>query len=302
MKTDPRSPTSAEEKKSVSLRPARSSNNSPDSTRVWLYLQALASASSTTTVSEKTRRVLQDLGLTDYEIKTYVTLLSNPGSQASDISRESDVPVSKIYEVLGNLERKGWVESQHSRPSKYFPKSPSTALQAYRLKLESDLKANEDYLLNELMPIYQRRATQERPDIWIVRGDFNILAKVSECINRCKRELLIVVPAVLVDVIEMIVPSLQSMKESGLVVRILVSGAVDPKVSDKVGELAELRFKENMFGGGVIVDAKEVVLLLGGTPEDPSQALGIWSDHAGLASFAKNYFEFLWAEAAAPRR
>ncbi|HZW57209.1 MAG TPA: helix-turn-helix domain-containing protein [Nitrososphaerales archaeon] len=259
-------------------------------------------ASTSTTVTEKTRRVLQDLGLTDYEIKTYVTLLSNPGSQASDISRESDVPVSKIYEVLSNLERKGWVESQHSRPSKYFPKSPSTALQAFRLKLESDLKANEDYLLNELMPIYQQRATQERPDIWIVRGDFNILAKVSESINRCKKELLIVVPSVLNDVIEMIVPSLKSMKESGLVVRILMSGVVDTKIAEKVGDLAELRFKDNMFGGGVIVDAREVVLLLGGTPDDPSQALGIWSDHAGLSSFAKNYFEFLWAEAETPSK
>jgi len=54
--------------------------------------------------------------------------------------------------------------------------------------------------------------------------------------------------------------------------------------------------KENMFGGGVIVDATEVILLLGRSSEN-REALAIWSDHAGLASFAKNYFEFLWTEA-----
>lgn len=248
-------------------------------------------------VSEKTRRVLQDLGLTDYEIKAYVALLANPGSQASEIGRWSDVPVSKIYEVLSNLERKGWVESQHTRPSKYFPKSPSTALQALRLKQEAELKSNEEYILGELMPIYEQKATQERPDIWIVRGDYNILAKVSEAIDRCKKELLVVVPGALNEVIDFVIPTLDSIKKSGIKVRLLMSVDAGGKSVDKISELAELRFRENMFGGGVIVDAREVVLLLGGSPDSPGSALAIWSDHAGLSAFAKSYFEFLWAEA-----
>ncbi len=106
-------------------------------------------------MTDKTKRVLQDLGLTDYEIKVYLALLDGPGSQASEIGRLSEVPVSKIYEVLSNLERKGWVESQQSgRPAKYYPKSPSTALQAFKMRLERELKANEEYLLLELMPRY----------------------------------------------------------------------------------------------------------------------------------------------------
>ena len=128
-------------------------------------------------MSEKTKRILQEIGLTDYEIKAYVSLLSNPGVQASEVSKGSDVPVSKIYEVLGNLERKGWVESQNTRPSKYFPKSPSTALQALKMRMEAELKSNEDHLLSELMPLYEQKEIQERPDIWIIRGDYNIIAE-----------------------------------------------------------------------------------------------------------------------------
>ena len=138
-------------------------------------------------VSEKTRRSLLNLGLTDYEIKAYVSLLAKPGIQASEVSKGSDVPVSKIYEVLSNLERKGWVESEHIRPTRYFPKSPSTALEALRMRREAELKANEDHLLSELKPIYEQKETQERPDIWINRGEYNILAKVRETINRCKK-------------------------------------------------------------------------------------------------------------------
>ena len=247
-------------------------------------------------VSEKSRRILQQLGLTDYEIKSYISLLANPGVQASEVSKDSDVPVSKIYEVLGNLERKGWVESQHTRPSKYYPKSPSTALQALRLKLQAEMKANEDQLISELMPLYETKEIQEHPDIWIVRGDYNILAKVSESIERCKRELLAVVPSALNDVIELIIPALSEIHASGINVRLLTSDQISEKTASKLASLADLRMKENMFGGGVIVDAREVVLLLGGS-SGAKEALAIWSDHAGLSSLAKSYFEFLWAEA-----
>jgi HTH-type transcriptional regulator, sugar sensing transcriptional regulator len=253
------------------------------------------------TVSEKTKRILQELGLTDYEIKSYVSLLANPGVQASEVSKGSDVPVSKIYEVLSNLERKGWVESQHSRPTKYFPKSPSTALQALRMRMEADLKANEDHILTELMPLYEQKDTQERPDIWIIRGDYNIIAKISESIDRCKKELLVVIPSALNSVVELIIPALTSVKTSGVNVRILMSGAISEKSIAKITSLADLRFKENMFGGGVIIDASEVVLLLGRTSEN-REDLAIWSDHAGLSTFAKNYFEFLWKEAAPPKK
>ena len=256
---------------------------------------------TSSTVSEKTKKILQDLGLTDYEIKAYFRLLSAPGVQASEVSKGSDVPVSKIYEVLSNLERKGWVESQNSRPTRYFPKSPSTALQALKMKMEAELKSNEDHLLSELMPIYEQKETQERPDIWIIRGDYNIIAKISESIDRCKKELLVVIPSALNSVIELIVPALVNVKSAGVNIMILMSGQISEKAALKIKSMAELRFKENMFGGGVIIDAREVVLLLGKGAQN-SQDLAIWSDHAGLASFAKNYFDFLWIEALASKK
>jgi hypothetical protein len=48
-----------------------------------------------------------------------------------------------------------------------------------------------------------------------------------------------------------------------------------------------------MFGGGVIVDSKEALLLLG--EEKPT--LVIWSDNMGLVKFAKDYFQYQWRTA-----
>jgi hypothetical protein len=48
-----------------------------------------------------------------------------------------------------------------------------------------------------------------------------------------------------------------------------------------------------MFGGGIISDDNQIIILLG---EDPQKGLtlAISSDHIGLVKFGKSYFEYLW--------
>ena len=55
-------------------------------------------------ISDKTRKALEQIGLTSYEIKTFTSLLKSGEFTASDLSQKSGVPYSKIYEVLGALE------------------------------------------------------------------------------------------------------------------------------------------------------------------------------------------------------
>jgi hypothetical protein len=44
----------------------------------------------------------------------------------------------------------------------------------------------------------------------------------------------------------------------------------------------------------LIVDSKEVLLLLS---EEDGDFIALWSDHEGLAKFAKNYFLYVWESA-----
>ena len=60
-------------------------------------------------ISDKTRKALETIGLTSYEIRTFSALLKSGEITASDLSQKSGVPYSKIYEVLGTLEDKGWI-------------------------------------------------------------------------------------------------------------------------------------------------------------------------------------------------
>jgi sugar-specific transcriptional regulator TrmB len=109
---------------------------------------------------------------------------------ASDISKKSGVPYSKIYEVLNTLEEKGWLESDSSRPQQFFPKSPSTALEVAKMKIETSFRESQSIIVNELMPIYTKSGIKERPEIWVARGVFNIAAKVNEIYKTASKNFL----------------------------------------------------------------------------------------------------------------
>ncbi len=244
-------------------------------------------------VSEITKRALKDFGLTEYEVKAYIALVQSGPMPASQLSSTAAIPYSKIYEILGNLERKGWVESEQGRPSKYFPKPPATALESSRVRMENTLKSSQTDALLELQPLYEKKEVQERPDIWIVRGQDNVLDRIKETLGRTRRELLVAMPIVPDSVISMAAPLLSLMNDRGIKVSVMIPSGTSKDTVGRLKELVQVRVREQMFGGGIISDSNEIIILLGEEPEK-GLTLAISSHHAGLVKFGKSYFEFLW--------
>jgi sugar-specific transcriptional regulator TrmB len=243
-------------------------------------------------ISEKTERALQDLGLTSYEIKAYATLVQYGPMTAINISKQSNVPYSKVYDVLSNLERKGWIETDHSRPSKFYPKSPTTSLETMRMKIDSDRKKNETQVISELSPLFEKRGSKERPDIWIVRGQFNILTKLKEMLEACTTDLMVATPLVLDAVIDLAAPLMMTLKGKGVRIRVMCTENAGENHLKSISKWGEIRVRSQMFAGGAISDSREVLILLGA--DEPSSAVAIWADHPSLANFATNYFQYLW--------
>ena len=72
---------------------------------------------------------LRDLGLWEYEARAYRALLKTGPTTAKELSRVSDVPMGRIYDVLNSIEQYNLVRSQSaSRPKKYVAVEPTTAL------------------------------------------------------------------------------------------------------------------------------------------------------------------------------
>ena len=242
-------------------------------------------------MSEKVARTLKNLGLTEYEARAYTGLVSVGPTSARELSDISNVPYSRIYDVLSKLERKGWIEIQSSRPTRYRAKSPSEALRLAQIEQEQEFKEASETILKELEPIYEQKAEMKKPDIWVIRGTRNLIGKIGEMFARAQIEILITIPTITKELagLQSFIPALDV---KSLRLKLLTS-----KRKGLVSKLRslpslEVRYREPLFGGGVIVDGREVLLLLGSKEEK----LGIWSDEIGLVKYAKEYFEYLWKD------
>ena len=178
-------------------------------------------------ISDKTKKSLEKIGFTSYEIKSFSALLRSGEMTASDISQKSGVPYSKIYEVLGSLEEKGWIGSDDSRPTKYFAKSPSTGIESTKQKMENDFLQNQNIILNELVPLYEKSGTSEKPDIWVLSGAINITAKILELVENCKSEVMITLPEVGIELVKQALPKLRALHDKGVKITILTSDKID---------------------------------------------------------------------------
>jgi sugar-specific transcriptional regulator TrmB len=210
---------------------------------------------------------------------------------AMEVSEKARVPYSKIYKVLNSLEDQGWVNSVEERPSKYYPKPPLEALAAVKIRFEDTYKDWEQTITRELQPLYDKRELVEQPDILILRGKHGIMAKLEEIFRKARKEIMIAAPEFAKDMVSLAIPLLKVLQKTRANVMIMISGRGESwKNLKELTGIGELRVRDEMFGGGIIIDGKEAMLFLGG--EKPS--LVIWSDHVGLVRFAREYFQFLW--------
>jgi len=240
--------------------------------------------------SQDARRVLRELGLTDYETRAFLALLERGVLTASQVSENAEVPYSKVYETLTSLERKGWIETEKGRPRRYYPKAPSEALAAAKVQMEEKLRAWEKTITGELQPFYEKREFREKPDIWILRGEVSTIAKLKEMLEKTKSELMIAAPILPKALVDLVIPLLQLLHSADVAILFMVSRQATTWNLKELEKVAEVRVRDQMFGGGVIVDGKEAILFLG----EDKPTLVIWSNHLGLVQFAKDYFQHLW--------
>lgn len=250
----------------------------------------MTTTSSEAVTSQDARKVLRELGLTDYETRAYIALLERGVLTASQVSENAGVPYSKVYETLTSLERKGWIEAESGRPGRYFPKAPSEALATVKLQLEDKVKVWEKIISSELQPFYEKREIREKPDIWILRGEFSTIAKLREMLEKTKNELMVAAPIFPKALTDSVIPVLRQLQSTNVKILFMVSKQATAWNLKELESVAEVRVRDQMFGGGVIVDGKEAILFLG--EEKPT--LVIWSNHIGLVRFAKDYFQHLW--------
>ena len=125
---------------------------------------------------------LKGIGLTMYEAQAYVTLTSLIQGSADEVSKNSGIPRSKIYDVLKKLNKKDFIEVKDGRPLTYIAKSPVEVLSREKENITSQI----DDTITRLTNIYENGMSQVQAPIWRIYGVEKIINQEVEIIKRAK--------------------------------------------------------------------------------------------------------------------
>lgn len=153
-----------------------------------------------------TIRRLRELGLTDHESRSYLSLLKKDVLTVSEISRLAGIPRANTYEALEKLLDKGLCISKPGKVKKYSAAGPSSleekVLPEFDNKAEIEMQAlltkrkaiheNVGILVKELTPLYRNSRNEDTPldYIEIMKNPHQIHKRFIELVGKAKEEIL----------------------------------------------------------------------------------------------------------------
>lgn len=144
------------------------------------------------TNQQKAVELLQQLGLKEYEARSFVALVRLPRATAKEISEISDVPRTRVYDAIRVLETKGLVEIQHSNPQVFRAVSIPEAAETFRKEYEERTKQ----LKETLQGLESADVDENGPithEVWSLSGTTAIVNRMDQLIGRAEDELILVV-------------------------------------------------------------------------------------------------------------
>ncbi|WP_410766679.1 TrmB family transcriptional regulator [Haloferax sp. DFSO60] len=236
---------------------------------------------------------LRDLGLSEYEARAYRALLRVGATTAKELSRASDVPMGRIYDVLNSLEQYHLIRSQAaSRPKKYVAVEPDTALdrllESKREELEE--KASQYEAVVDELTVELDAAEPVHDQFWTAAvGADETIDLLIERLAAADESLVMVAgtPSPQFDlgaVGDIVLEELESALERGVDVSLLMSPDLVESLPERVGQqyvetLADhpgfhVRTAENVTGVFNLIDGVEVCIEVP-NPMDPGQVFAL---------------------------
>ena len=235
--------------------------------------------------------VLKGMGLTMYEAQAYETLTSLISASAVEIAEKSNIPRSKIYDVLKKLNEKNFIEIEDGRPLTYNVKSPVEVLSREKEKLNMEI----DDTITRLTYIYENGMSQVQAPIWRIYGVEKIINQELEIIKRAKTSINMRIGFLFEGEGDALIKALKNRPD----LRINILASPICYINDEEVNIIKL-FKENdipiqkaniPFVKLLISDSKEMMHTYTKFSEDkrnviPETAIGIWNKYEDIA---KNY-------------
>jgi sugar-specific transcriptional regulator TrmB len=128
---------------------------------------------------------LRKLGLTQYEAKAYATLVGMGEATAREVNEISGVPRTRIYDILRDLEKKGFVEFSEGSPTYYRAVEPDQVME----RLRDEMVESIDRSASKLRGLHLK-AHGSSP-VWCIRSEWAIKNRVKDFLAKVERELVV---------------------------------------------------------------------------------------------------------------
>jgi sugar-specific transcriptional regulator TrmB len=126
---------------------------------------------------------LMDLGLSNYEARTYAALVLFDVAEAKELVDFLGISKPSVYEGLDKLAEMGLAVKRNSKPAMYTPVQPEIAI---KILMERHTRSAET-ALQELVELEQEKVHKDRSDaVWNVYGDANINFKIQSMIRNAR--------------------------------------------------------------------------------------------------------------------
>lgn len=247
---------------------------------------------------------LMQYGLTEYEARTYLALLSAGPATARDLANVSRVPRTKIYGVLEDLHGKGLVQLLPERPRKFEAVPVERFLGQFEQELHRKierLRADRELMAQE----FQRPAprAERAGNFNVVKGRRNVTGRFLEMLHRSQGEVVLAGSASLPARLLHQLAELEAALRRGVKVRL-----VCPVTPANEGHVAALRGLIEVRGskvpgagsGTIVMDGKES-LMCHFVPDDDhpfkGDDVGIWSDDPAIVQDMLRTLDGQWGQA-----
>jgi len=221
---------------------------------------------------------LKSFGFTTNEAKAYLSLLHRNPATGYEVSGNSGIPRSAIYEILKRLETTGMVSRVDTNPTRYIPLPPD---QFYEL-LEANFGANLETLKQSLQSVISE---MEVGDLWNLRGYDNMISRAKNMIQGAESTIYL---SVWLAEYERLLPELQAAVARG--VRLVTFSFCDLPAGP--GEIYAYNLDSEklaqVWSKKILLVVDQDSALLGGVEMLPTNKVA-WTRNPAIVSIALNY-------------
>ena len=236
-----------------------------------------------------------------YETKVWLALLGKGIASAGEVAEISRVPRSRAYDVLENLEKKGFAIVKLGKPVKYIGIKPRIILE----KLKNNVQKQAEERLSSLMKIKETEEFGKLEELYkggvspirredisaALEGKSNISNYLREILQNAKKEVIICTNAEEIkSKTKLFQQTFEILKKSNIKIRFALSG--EEELIKKIGTKFGMKIKKvDLSAKFFIVDRKEILFYLSKDVEKENIAIWINSD------FFANAFASLFEKA-----